>query len=86
MKVYLLWHSYESEYDDCEHAFFLGVYSTREKAVARQADAVRQPGFRLYPDGFDISECEVDVTEGWMEGFSIYLHSTGDFLPDLDPD
>jgi hypothetical protein len=86
MRVYLLWHSYESEYDDCDHDLLLGVYSTREKAEARQADAIRQPGFRLHPDGFEIAAYEVDVTEAWLEGFSTHLRSTGDFVPDPDPD
>ena len=85
MKVFLLWHSYESEYDDCDHSFFLGVYSTRAKAEERQREAVRQPGFRLHPDGFDISEQTVDRDE-WKEGFVTYLHEAGEDVPDPDPE
>jgi hypothetical protein len=49
MKVFLLWHSYESDHNDCDHEFLLGVYSTREKAEARQSDAVHDRDFAVIP-------------------------------------
>jgi hypothetical protein len=52
MKVCLLW----------------GVYSSGRAAEARILRARRLPGFRDFPNGFEVSESTVDQDE-WNEGF-----------------
>jgi hypothetical protein len=69
--VYLLWHWGSSEPSEGDDPMLLGVYSTRERAEARVKDAVTQPGFRDYPNGFEISPSEVDKDE-WTQGFVTY--------------
>lgn len=66
MRVFLAWHtSVDSEREDSK---LLGVYSSEAKAQTA-IDPVRdKPGFRSYPDGFEVSESEVDA-DSWTEGF-----------------
>lgn len=67
--VYVLWHSRPLEDDDVEtDDKLLGIYSSRERAMSRIERAKMQPGFRDYPEGFLVDECEVD-RDGWPEGF-----------------
>jgi hypothetical protein len=67
MRVYLLWHA--ADPDDLGNACLLGVYSSREKAEARQREAAMLPGFRRVPTGFVIDEYAVDEHH-WREGTS----------------
>jgi len=65
--VFILWHSRpvgDSETDDK----LLGVYSTRQRAEDRAAQATKLPGFRAHPDAFTISEYQLDG-DSWTEGF-----------------
>ncbi len=69
--VYMLWYEREEKigenrYDD--HEFFIGVYSTEEKAKQAIALLRNQSGFRDDPDCFNIYPNIVDET-GWREGF-----------------
>ena len=66
--VYLLWHSREVGGGETEDKL-LGVYSSREKALARQREAVTLPGFRDFPDDFLIDPYPVDEDK-WPEGFT----------------
>jgi hypothetical protein len=66
--VYLLWHTRMLPSGD-EDEKLLGVYSTEEHARQRIVDAGRLPGFRLYPDGFEVVRYCVDKDE-WLEGFA----------------
>ena len=70
MRVWLAEHVHE--FDDGHEDFtLLGIYSSRERAEAAVESVREQPGFRDHPDGFAISECEVDPQRvGWPEGFS----------------
>lgn len=65
--VFLLCHVREDPdgYDDEK---IIGAYSTRERAQASLERHRSLPGFRDYPDGFEISEYELD-TDDWNEGF-----------------
>jgi hypothetical protein len=66
MRVFLAWHTrVDSESEDSK---LLGVYSSEEAARAAVARLRDKPGFRSYPDGFEVSEYEVD-RDTWTEGF-----------------
>jgi len=64
--VFLLHHTYEDK--DHEDIKLIGVFSTREAAEHAMLKVKNEPGFRDYPDGFEISEYEIDKP-GWLEGF-----------------
>lgn len=65
--IYLLWHVRETEYGDAENAF-IGAYSSEDNAKQAIERLKSQPGFKDYPDDFQIHECILDQT-GWQEGF-----------------
>jgi hypothetical protein len=69
MNVYLLYH--QTDPDDDNTSFLLGVYSSRELAVARQIGAATLPGFRDFPCAFIVAEYGVDVDD-WPEGFETF--------------
>ncbi|SFR03230.1 hypothetical protein SAMN04488564_102281 [Lentzea waywayandensis] len=56
----------EEEGDDVK---LLGVYSTREKAMARIDRARRLAGFRDEPECFHIDEYALDEAQ-WTDGFT----------------
>jgi hypothetical protein len=66
-QVYLLWHTHELE-DGETNEKLLGVYSTEAKAMGRIASAMKLPGFREAPAGFEVAPYVVDRDE-WAEGF-----------------
>ena len=68
--VFLLQHVHEFD-DGHEDVKLIGVFSTEALARAAQQRVADQPGFRDLPDGFDISEQEVDGTIDWPEGYVI---------------
>jgi hypothetical protein len=53
------------EFDDLK---FIGVYSTKQLALDAVDSHKGLPGFKDYPDGFDIAEYEIDC-DYWTEGF-----------------
>jgi hypothetical protein len=54
--------------DSSEDVKLIGIYSTKEKALAARERVADQPGFCDSPDGFSISEIQVD-RDHWSEGF-----------------
>jgi homoserine kinase type II len=71
--VYKLYHIYnrgsDGEGDDDEETKLIGIYSTKEKAEAAILRVKDKPGFRDYPDGFEIFEHTLD-RDGWVDGFT----------------
>ncbi|RBY95633.1 hypothetical protein DQ237_14035 [Blastococcus sp. TF02-8] len=77
MRVYLLWHMRPVEnvegvdrdmvYIETEDKL-CGVFSTKEVAESARANLIRQPGFRDYPDDFEINAYELDKIH-WEDGF-----------------
>jgi homoserine kinase type II len=70
MSVFLLEHVRVSADGGEGDVKLLGVYSTQELAEARIERAKGLPGFRDYPDGFCVVECQLDNDE-WCEGFGL---------------
>jgi hypothetical protein len=71
-QVFLLWHSAPNhdpidEYDVDEK--LLGVFANEADALAAIEKAKTQPGFRLWPDRFEIHPRKLGHWE-WQEGFS----------------
>lgn len=69
MKVYVLQH--EHTLDDHDDVKFIGVYSTQTQAENAIVRLGKQPGFKELPEGFTISEYEVDK-DHWVEGYVTY--------------
>jgi hypothetical protein len=65
--VWLLWHG-DDIHDHTPDATLLGVYSSLERAEARRSEATALPGYRDYPEAFEIARYEIDHDE-WVEGF-----------------
>jgi homoserine kinase type II len=64
-EIYWAYHWYD---EDERNIKTIGYFSDEAKAKAA-IDAVRsQPGFRDYPNGFEIDTCMLDRV-GWSEGF-----------------
>lgn len=61
--VYILTHSYEDGNDKQ-----IGVYTSKEKAEEALERVRAQPGFRDWPTGFFIDECELNK-DNWDDGF-----------------
>jgi hypothetical protein len=78
--VFLLWHQRTED----DEGMLLGVYSTSERAEKRQSEAVRLPGFRLFPDKFVIDPYEIDK-DMWTEGFAIPTADGLGWEPDPEP-
>lgn len=66
-QVYLLWHTHELEDGESDEKL-LGVYSTEAEATRRIASAMKLPGFREAPAGFEVARYVIDRDE-WAEGF-----------------
>lgn len=80
--LYMLWHRYQPDPDiDHDEETFIGIYSTDEKARAAMEQLQTQPGFRDYPNGFEIHPQRVDATS-WDQGF---VRLWGDEKPDPEP-
>lgn len=68
MQVVLLWHVHPLG-DGQDDEKLIGVYSTEElaqRAIERRRD---QPGFREWPEGFQLHSYSVDDDSGWPEGY-----------------
>jgi hypothetical protein len=66
--VWLLWFEQErAEGDDTE--LLIGVYRTQEAANAAINRLRGRPGFRDYPEGFNVYEQILDK-DHWEEGFA----------------
>lgn len=66
--VFVLEHLYESADTSVQEAKLIGVYSSREKAEKAIEKLIKQPGFRDFPDYFNIDEYVIDQNH-WDEGF-----------------
>jgi homoserine kinase type II len=64
--VFLVWHVHQTDGGDDEK--LIGVYSTMEDAEAAVRRSRVQPGFRDFPDGFELDEYELN-RDHWTEGF-----------------
>lgn len=65
--VYDLW--FVREYDHREDtALHIGIYATETDALAVVERLKDKPGFRDFPEGFDIIATKLGMT-GWLEGF-----------------
>ncbi len=65
--VWLLHHVHEFE-DGHEDVKLIGVYTTQKLAQEAQNKVKGQPGFKEYPNGFELSECPLNQLD-WPEGF-----------------
>ncbi|MBY0502315.1 MAG: hypothetical protein K2X03_00295 [Bryobacteraceae bacterium] len=64
--VFLLWHT--RGIDDDTDAKLIGVYKTSDDAEAALTRVGSKPGFRDFPDCFEIHEYVLG-RDGWTEGF-----------------
>jgi hypothetical protein len=72
MTCFLLWHRrYVREID---HEILIGVYASDADASAAINRVKDQPGFRDYPDGFEIHPYEIGK-DHWTEGFVTWQQS-----------
>lgn len=69
--VFVLHHVHVID-DDDENVKLLGVYSTRAIAMDRIETYKNLPGFKECPDGFEITEYEIDE-DNWQEGYITVL-------------
>ena len=67
--VYLLNHVRDLD-DEVSEVKCIGIYSSEDSARAAVARLTKQPGFRDYPDGFEIDSYELDEDQ-WSEGFVV---------------
>ena len=67
MIVYKLYHI-RTRQDGEGDEKLIGIYTTREKAEAAIQRVVGMPGFRDFPNDFEISKHTLDE-DGWREGF-----------------
>jgi hypothetical protein len=65
--VFVLQHVHSRE-DGDEDVKFIGVYSSRDNAMAAMTRLSRLPGFVNAADGFSIDEYHVDQ-DHWVEGY-----------------
>ena len=77
-EVYLLWHVHEfKDREDNEKLIddekFIGAYRTEEDAVAAIERLRNKPGFRHFPEGFQIVKYELNK-DNWTEGFVPPVH------------
>ena len=76
--VYLLYHIISDENDptgDGEDEKLIGVYSSEANAKAAIERLKSMPGFRDYPEGFQIFDDVVD-RDSWTEGFISFEEAT----------
>lgn len=65
--VYDLW--FIREYDHREDTeLHIGIYASEADALAVVNALKSKPGFRDYPEGFDVIPTKLGMT-GWQEGF-----------------
>lgn len=65
-KVFIVQHEYEK--NGCDHLKHIGVFFTRDEAESAVDKLSALPGFKSWPNGFEISEAIVGEY-GWKEGF-----------------
>lgn len=70
--VFVLQHEHEIG-GGCENELLIGVYSSHTAAEAAIERVRSQPGFREWPDGFNIYSYVIDE-DNWKEGFCSVAH------------
>jgi hypothetical protein len=66
---FLLWHTHTVEgVDDDDHEKLIGVYASSTDAQAAIERVKDQPGFKDYPEGFEVCEYTIG-RDSWTEGF-----------------
>ena len=81
MAVFLLEHIHIYEHSGEEDLKFIGIYSTHdlvEQAILRMR---KLPGFRDAPDGFDITEVDLDE-DCWTSGYVTDNRTEADWGPE----
>lgn len=68
--VFLLWHTHESPESDRTDEKLIGAYRREEDARAAIARVKDKPGFTATPEGFEISEYELNK-DHWTEGYIV---------------
>jgi hypothetical protein len=72
-QVYDLW--FQREYPDREDTeLHIGIYETNADAVEAVSRLRDQPGFRDFPEGFNVYPVTLGLT-GWQEGFATVFMS-----------
>jgi hypothetical protein len=66
--VWLLWFEQERESGE-DTELLIGVYTSEEAAKSAIGRLKDQPGFRDYPQGFNVYERVLDK-DSWIEGFA----------------
>ena len=66
--IYLLWFVQEHEEGE-DTELLIGAFRTKESANVTVEQVKDQPGFRDYPQGFQVHEYELDKLASWSEGF-----------------
>ena len=75
-EVFLLWHVHvDPDLPGGEDSKLLGVYSNFENALAAQNDSMKLPGFKDFPESFEIVSYTLDKRE-WTGGFTTINSST----------
>lgn len=64
--VFVLHHIYDR--DGSDEVKLIGVFRTREDADHAVGELINKDGFSSYPDGFEITEYELDRI-WWSDGF-----------------
>ncbi|MEO7330934.1 MAG: hypothetical protein ABI193_20330 [Minicystis sp.] len=73
--VHVVQHVHESEDGQEESVKFIGVYETAEGAERAVERLRAQPGFKDAPDGFAITEYELN-RDHWTEGYVSWKEAT----------
>lgn len=69
-EVFLLWHIHvDEELPAGEDSKLLGVFSSLENALSAQNESMKLPGFKDFPEGFEIVSYSLDKRT-WTEGFA----------------
>ncbi len=71
-KVYVVWHYDQETLEDEEHEKLIGAYSTEQlaqEAIERLRD---KPGFRDFPERWEIIDMVLDRVTDWAEGFTTF--------------
>jgi hypothetical protein len=65
--VFILWHSHETSPGETDDKL-IGVYSSRAESEAAKSRAAQREGFKDVPEGFEITEYELNK-DHWTEGY-----------------
>ena len=80
MVYYKLTHFFITKQPDHFHYFTIGIYDTKEKALAALNSLKNQPGFCLHPKSFTIRKVirfrkpEFLNQTYWVDGFETYTY------------